>query len=140
MGYYTNYYLTDILDAASHRSVHNKIIPQLSGMARYLRYLHNKQNRTTWTRNKDSPKFDYWYELCDLLIENYCHHKWYDDEQVWADFATRIAPNLIFIIEGQGEEETDFWQAAFHKDKVHIALGTIVYPNFNLNKIRRKTK
>lgn len=63
------------------------------------------------------------------LITFYCHGKWYG----WREELTAVSakfPNLLFEIEGDGEDSDDFWKARIKNGECEIVKGKIVYPGF----------
>lgn len=53
--------------------------------------------------------------------------KWYDHE---ADMTTlsKEFPNILFVLEGVGEEFPDAWRKWFHNGKFEASYAEVVYP------------
>lgn len=72
-------------------------------------------------------KGDYDWNLGEWLEENYtAKSKWYDYETDMQLFS-REWPNVLFILEGDGEEAGDMWKAWFRNGKMHKLEAKIVF-------------
>ncbi len=61
--------------------------------------------------------------------------KWYD----WKDDMlklTKVYPDVLFVLTGEGEEAGDLWKAYFKNGKVQHAKATIVYDEFDESKMK----
>ena len=64
------------------------------------------------------------------------HWKWYNHKSDMAKLSARF-PNLIFRLEGEGEEEDDRWHQYYRAGKMQECRAkiTIKYPEFDINKL-----
>lgn len=65
----------------------------------------------------------------DGMITYFYDGKWYG----WKDEVTAISakfPDLLIEIEGDGEDDDDFWRARIKGGECEIVKGKIVYPEF----------
>lgn len=65
--------------------------------------------------------------------------KWYD----WPEHMLRISkmlPDLLFTLNGEGEESGDIWNAYFLDGKVQYARARVVIPDFDPTKLRASIK
>lgn len=56
--------------------------------------------------------------------------KWYDHEKDMAALSKEY-PNILFVLEGIGEEFPDAWRKWFHNGTVEASYAEIVYPQPN---------
>lgn len=67
----------------------------------------------------------------DFFIEG----KWYD----WKDDMVKVSglfPDVLFVLEGAGEDSDDLWKAYFKNGKVQIENARIVYGEFDETKLK----
>lgn len=66
----------------------------------------------------------------DELAEGYFNSKWYSyDSDV--KLLSEKFPNIVFTVEGQGEDSDDLWKHYFFNGKSQFAKAQIVYPEFD---------
>lgn len=61
--------------------------------------------------------------------------KWYNYESEMKDFSTKF-PNTIFIVEGQGEDQSDRWMEYWKNGKSQNAYLRIEYDEFDEDKLK----
>lgn len=55
--------------------------------------------------------------------------KWYDCYSDMKGYSTKY-PNLIFVIEGKGEEHDDIWRAKWQNGKMSLIEPELVWPKW----------
>ncbi len=60
--------------------------------------------------------------------------KWYTHEDDMLTFSERF-PDVVFRLEGIGEEQPDMWHKYFQAGKMQKAQAIITYPEFNPAKL-----
>lgn len=65
--------------------------------------------------------------------------KWYDHEEEMAEFS-KIYPDVVFELSGEGEESGDIWKKYFKNGQKQICMAEIVYPPYDETKLRGPTK
>ena len=63
-------------------------------------------------------------ELC-----NY-HAKWYEHEEQMKELS-KLHPEVLFTVEGNGEEAGDHWRRYYKYGKVQVAQAEITFPPFD---------
>jgi hypothetical protein len=63
----------------------------------------------------------------------YC--KWYNHEEDLKTFSAKY-PEVLFILEGEGEEPGDMWKKYFQNGKCQTATAQITFEKFNPDKLR----
>ena len=63
---------------------------------------------------------------------------WYDWEEDMI-LLSRKFPDVLFKLNGSGEDSEDLWEAYFLNGRVQICPGRIVYDDFNLLKLIEKS-
>ena len=63
----------------------------------------------------------------------YC--KWYNHEEDLKNFSAKY-PEVVFILEGDGEESGDMWKKYFQNGKCQTANAHITFEEFNPDKLR----
>lgn len=61
--------------------------------------------------------------------------KWYDFDEDMARYSTYF-PDVVFELDGVGEESDDQWKAYFHDGKMQKVMATITYEPFNPEKLK----
>ena len=56
-----------------------------------------------------------------------CEVKWYDHEDDMIALSKEY-PNVVFILDGVGEEFPDAWRKWFHNGKFEASYAEVVYP------------
>ena len=72
--------------------------------------------------------------LIDELVEGWFEAKWYDYVDNMKMLSLRF-PTIVFILEGDGEENDDMWVAYFMNGKVQYEKAKITYNSFDPNKL-----
>ena len=70
----------------------------------------------------------------DELIEGWFEAKWYDYIDDMKMLSLKF-PTIVFILEGDGEENDDMWVAYFMNGKVQYEKAKITYNYFDPNKL-----
>lgn len=107
MGYYTKFYGFEVDTAASDPTSLEKWYADAE-------------------RGKVCSPGDYDIPLNDPL-DYYDSMKWYD----WQKDCEKLSedyPNLLFTLQGEGEESGDVWKAWFRNGKSHIVRPKIAFP------------
>ena len=73
-------------------------------------------------------------DLIDELIEGWFEAKWYDYVDNMKMLSLKF-PTIVFILEGDGEENDDMWVAYFMNGKVQYEKAKITYNSFDPNKL-----
>ena len=61
--------------------------------------------------------------------------KWYDCEKDMKSYSEKH-PNVVFCIEGQGEESEDIWKAYFQNGKMFKTKAKLVFEIFSPEKLQ----
>lgn len=61
--------------------------------------------------------------------------KWYDHNENMIEFSKRY-PDILFELEGEGEDAKDNWKAYYHNGKSQICRAKIVYDEPDINKLK----
>jgi len=61
--------------------------------------------------------------------------KWYDCEKDMKSYSKKH-PNVLFLIDGEGEESADIWKAYFKNGKMFKAKATLVFEDYNESKLQ----
>ena len=72
--------------------------------------------------------------LIDELVEGWFEAKWYDYVDNMKMLSLKF-PTIVFILEGDGEENDDMWVAYFMNGKVQYEKAKITYNYFDPNKL-----
>ena len=73
-------------------------------------------------------------DTIDELIEGWFEAKWYNYEDDMKMLSLKF-PTIVFILEGDGEENDDMWVAYFMNGKVQHEKAKITYNYFDPNKL-----
>lgn len=71
-------------------------------------------------------------EYCFDESDNGCLYsaKWYEHEEDMLKFS-KLFPDELFTLSGNGEEDTDIWRKYFKNGKCQVALASITYDEFD---------
>jgi len=61
--------------------------------------------------------------------------KWYNHEKDMREFS-RMYPDILFILSGEGEESGDLWRAYFKNGKMQMTMAKIVYDKFDAGQLK----
>lgn len=61
--------------------------------------------------------------------------KWYECEEDMCKLS-KLFPDVLFIIEGFGEERDDVWREYFYDGKFQYAPATIIFDDFDESKLK----
>lgn len=75
------------------------------------------------------------YEFDTNDNEMWADIKWYDYESEMKIFSSKF-PNTIFIVKGQGEEQSDRWMEYWKNGKSQNAYLRIEYDEFDEDKLK----
>lgn len=53
--------------------------------------------------------------------------KWYDCDNNMIELS-KLYPEIMWVVEGDGEESDDYWQTHYYRGKSHSVTGYIAYP------------
>ena len=67
-------------------------------------------------------------------IEDGEARKWYSRHSDIREVAMQF-PDVVFTLQGQGEEPTDMWRTYFQADFCYTAKAVITYPEFDPDKL-----
>jgi len=56
--------------------------------------------------------------------------KWYEHEQDMVRLSSEF-PQILFTLEGEGEDNHDIWKKYFKKGKIQICTATIIFEEFH---------
>lgn len=69
-----------------------------------------------------------YFEDCGEAIFSVCdEHKWYDHTYDMMKIS-KLFPDVIFRLSGEGEEKEDMWHEYFHNGKVEECRAKITFP------------
>lgn len=77
--------------------------------------------------------FDSVYDDGGLIRAN-THAKWYDFEADMREFSENY-PDLLFVVDGQGEDSTDLWLCYIQNGKSQHIGAEIVYAEYDPTKM-----
>lgn len=122
MGYYTNYKL----------SILNKDKPDYDKLNTFIE--QNKDNESEELPNGKVLSYPLNY-LLELFDEGSEPTKWYDHEDDMKEFS-RMFPNLVFELSGEGEESGDIWKKYFRDGKMQKCEAKIIFDSFDETKLK----
>ena len=61
--------------------------------------------------------------------------KWYDHSKDMKEFSKAI-PDVLFIVEGHGEEADDLWKKYYLNGKEQVAVARMTYDPFDFTKLK----
>lgn len=61
--------------------------------------------------------------------------KWYDHEDDMRDYS-KLYPELVFVLEGKGEDYDDIWIKYFKNGKMQSCYATISFEEFDETKLK----
>ena len=71
----------------------------------------------------------------DEIGDSYGDIKWHDHEKDMKEFS-KIYPNCLFILKGEGKEGDDLWVKYFQNGKMQVATAKISYEDFDPAKLK----
>lgn len=75
--------------------------------------------------------YDYIREIADYDFEDgYLNGKWYSHVQDMVEVSKKW-PDVLFTLEGNGEEHGDMWRKYFKNGKVQVCEAVITFPQFD---------
>ncbi len=80
---------------------------------------------------------DYKQEISDSTDYKYLFDeeiKWYEHENDMITYSKKH-PNVLFCLDGEGEENGDIWKAYFQNGKMFRTKGVISFEEFSINKL-----
>jgi hypothetical protein len=109
MGYYTNFTLSivDGNDDVADEEIISKLV-------------ENEESNACAALNKDGS----WADSA----------KWYNHEDDLREFS-KLFPDKLFLLEGEGEESGDLWKKYFKNGKMQEVRARIVYDDFDPAKL-----
>ena len=120
MGYYTKFTMS-VLDAKTKENIPVELEKEIAEKI-------NSQFFQDWINPENIKESEY------PLDEVFCYetYKWYTCEEDMSEFS-KSYPDLIFIIDGQGEEYEDLWQAVIRNGRYVKDYAEIHLPDVSLN-------
>jgi hypothetical protein len=64
---------------------------------------------------------------------------WYENVKEMAEFSKKY-PDVLFFLEGEGEESTDLWEKYFLDGKVQLCPAKIEYDEYDVEKLQEVSK
>jgi len=61
--------------------------------------------------------------------------KWYNHQDDMLTLS-KIYPNVVFVLEGEGEESEDLWIKYFKNGKMQVCKAEITFEKFDENKLK----
>jgi len=61
--------------------------------------------------------------------------KWYDYSDDLKEFS-KLYPELIFVVDGEGEESGDIWRAFYKNGKEQLSVPAIIFDEFDETKLK----
>lgn len=134
MGYYTNYTISSKGKPFSEEE--NAAIAELEKQAESLTgELKEMALKGIAEKKKRQPKntkqlvvnvlgFDPFTDSC----------KWYEHDKHMRDIS-RMYPETIFILEGEGQESGDIWKKYYLNGKCQVAKAEVIIPEFDETKL-----
>lgn len=83
-------------------------------------------------RKEEIPNYDNPYD--EIFENNMSAVKWYDHETDVRNLSAKY-PDVLFVLEGEGEGSGDVWKKYFLNGKIQRAPGEITFPDFDFNKL-----
>lgn len=117
MGYYTKYTLS---------YTYSKAIPE------------NQQKHFDKLIKKhldDSMSYD---DMSGLLLGNVEPVKWYEHEMDLRKLSKKL-PMVVFCLEGEGEENGDFWKKYFLAGRMQVCAAKLVVPPYDITAFEKDT-
>ena len=104
-----------------------------------LKWDVSKSAKTTWDeiseeialRQEVNPDFFY---AVDSVGGGNDACKWYEHEEEVAQFS-KIYPDVLFELHGEGEESGDIWKKYFKNGKIQICNAKIIFDEFDESKL-----
>lgn len=109
MGYYTNYTLTTTPD-------------------NFTEEMKNKLMEI----NPDYFEREEWVEE---LLNGDMNSKWYSNEEDILELS-KFFPDILFELEGEGEDNEDMWKKYFKNGKSQYAKAKIIFEDFDESKLK----
>ena len=78
------------------------------------------------------------YYTADCTIEDMIEEdimKWYDHEENMCELS-KLFPNVLFTLEGNGEDRDDIWREYYYNGKFQYAPAVITFDDFDENKLK----
>lgn len=114
MGYYTSYKL----------SVKNETHPQYEGFVKWVEPFPKTSTGYSW--------YDFWMGSGDNC-------KWYEYNTDMVALSQQF-PELVFLLEGEGEESGDMWKRYYKNGKVQVANAVVTYDEYDEGKLELPKK
>jgi len=132
MGYITNYSLS-VEESSESRVEREKMIAELKAQVESIEdpQLKELAQKGLVSKIRELRK-DWELELRRIVgydpLEESC--KWYEHEENMRELS-RINPEVIFTLKGEGEESGDIWAKYFHQGKMQHAQAQIKFEEFD---------
>lgn len=105
-----------------------------------LKWYCEKKSKTTWDDISDEIKLrqdadgDFFYAV-DSVGRSQDSCKWYEHEKEVSAFS-KIYPDVLFKLSGEGEESGDIWKKYFKNGKVQTCRVVMTFPPFDEAKLK----
>lgn len=99
-----------------------------------------KKSKTTWDEVSDEIALrqkagtDFFYAV-DESGQGTDSCKWYDHEKEVSDFS-KIYPDVLFELSGEGEESGDIWKKYFKNGKMQLCQVKMTFDPFDESKLK----
>ena len=99
-----------------------------------------ENSKTTWDEISDEIKLrqdagsDFMYGV-DENGSSTDQAKWYDHEKEVSQFS-KIYPDVLFELSGEGEESGDIWKKYFLNGKMQLCQAITTFPPFDKSKLK----
>lgn len=99
-----------------------------------------KKSKTTWEEISDEILLrqeagtDFFYAV-DPTGQTTDSCKWYDHEKEVSEFS-KIYPDVLFELSGEGEEFGDIWKKYFKNGKMQVCHVMMSFPPFDESKMK----
>ena len=126
MGYYTRYGLEVFVDQDNSVDIVNRMLDETE---KYKFYPFEYSLRNTLERIKEYSN-NYNFEL-----ESSDETKWYEHEDEMKELS-KIFPNTLFKLHGEGEENGDIWDKYFLNGKIQECYAKLTIDPFDKDKLK----
>lgn len=132
MGYYTEYKVK-VLDAKTREDCTDKFRNEDEDSANFNRQKSKNHFKEEYC-NRMTELFERYSKIQGIIDYMFCGEscKWYNHEVDMLS-VSKVFPEYIFEVHGEGEETGDVWIKWFHDGKMQGGPAEIVLPNFDPN-------
>jgi hypothetical protein len=87
------------------------------------------------TMESAGVEIGYGYDFLKDLLDDDNDAKWYEHEQNMREWSAR-APDVLFTLEGEGEEAGDVWKKYFKDGKMQICRAVLTFEPYDPAKLK----